>query len=196
MQHSFNNWLAAWGVTAVICCGASMVQAGYDPGPEMPGNAVRVSANANDAEMLVRTLSEEQTEIRELAGQQAQFRKLGGNGNTRIARMYGRWIREHKAGAPLFVRLIQANGGDPDDVAILHEPRLGRKMDMLHITHMAHMEALRTSQLRHEATPDWNIKRAMRKRADLARKHMREMAPFHNERNCPMCRNMKQNHNM
>lgn len=197
MKNGFNSWITVWGVTAVICSAASVVQAGYDPGPDMNGgsatagmvNESEAVRNA-DAQMLIRTLSEELTEIRELAGQQARLRQLGGSENNRIARMYGRWIGEHKAGSPLFVRLIQMHGADPGDATVLHQPRLGDKMSMLHITHMAHMEAVRTSQMRHGATNDWRVKNAMRKRANLARKHMREMTPFHDERNCPMCRNM------
>ena len=145
---------------------------------------------ANHAQMLIRTLSEEFTEVRNLASQQARFRQMGDAESTQIARMYGRWIREHKAGVPALARAIRLHGGNPEDATELKPPVLGTKMEMLHATHMAHVNALRTSQQRYAATNEMSIQWLMHKRATIARKHLAEMRRFHNENNCPMCRNM------
>jgi hypothetical protein len=72
------------------------------------------------------------------------------------------------------MRLTRANGGDPNTAKILKPPALGDKAAMLRATHMTHEMAVRTSQQRYAATNDRAIKAAMSKRANLARKHIRE----------------------
>ena len=144
-----------------------------------------------NAEMLIKTLSEEKTEINALASQQAQFRKMGGVENDKIARMFGVWIREHKAGGPMFVRLIKENGGDPNDAKVLKSPVLNDRDEMLMATHKDHEAAVMSSQMRYAKTNSNAIKMAMHKRANLARKHLRQMAPYMKPMkmamNCPMC---------
>ena len=76
-------------------------------------------------------LSEEFTEIHALAAQQMKFRQMGDEESTEIARMYGRWIREHKAGLPMLARLIRLHGADPATAKELKAPVLGTKMEML-----------------------------------------------------------------
>jgi hypothetical protein len=137
-----------------------------------------MSMNRN-AQMLINTLSEEKTEINTLAAQQAQFKKMGGRENMRLAAMWGRWIREHKAASPTLMALTRKHGGDPNQARILKPPVLGSQEKMLNATHKDHEMAVMTSQMRHGQTDDPAIKRAMRKRATLARKHLREMAPYH-----------------
>ncbi len=146
--------------------------------------------NLRDAKMLIQTLSEEKTEIAALAAQQAQFRKMGGAENNKVARMWGVWIREHKAGGPMFEKLIKKNGGNPLEAKILKAPVLGESMKMMHATHVDHQAAVMTSQMRYGMTADPMVKRAMHKRATLARKHLKQMHPMHNEMNCPMCASM------
>jgi rubrerythrin len=147
------------------------------PGSGM-GMSMGSEAGSTDAQKLIRTLSEEKTEINTLAAQQARFRQMGDRQSLRIHRMWGRWIREHKAGGPLLMRLTRANGGNPNSAQILKPPVLGNKATMLHATHMDHVAAVRTSQMRYAATNDRAVKAAMRKRANLARKHIREMMPL------------------
>jgi hypothetical protein len=115
---------------------------------------------------------------------------MGGAQNMRIANMFGRWIREHKAAGPTLEKLIRRNGGNPASATLLKSPVLGNKMQMLHATHMDHMAAVATSQQRHAATNSAAIKMAMSNRAKLARKHLRQMEPYHNAKNCPMCAKM------
>lgn len=136
---------------------------------------------SKNAQMLIQTLSEEKTEINALAAQQAAFRRMGGAENMRIARMWGVWIREHKAGGPMFERLIRANGGNPNAAKILKPPVLGTKAQMLMATHKDHEAAVMTSQMRHRMTNSTAIKAAMSKRAKLARKHLKQMAPLHDK---------------
>ncbi|HEX8553019.1 MAG TPA: hypothetical protein VF681_15855 [Abditibacteriaceae bacterium] len=172
---------------------APVAHAGYDEmtaGTASQQMMSQDATRARNAQMLIQTLSEELTEINSLAAQQAMFRRMGDAESTRIARLWGVWIREHKAGGPMLMKLIRQNGGDPSQARILKAPPLGTKMEMLHATHMDHMNAVMTSQMRHRMTNSGKIKMAMRKRANLARKHMRQMMPFHNERNCPMCADM------
>lgn len=132
-----------------------------------------------NAAMLIQTLSEEKTEIAALAAQQARFRQMGGRENMRLATMWGRWIAEHKAGGPMFMRLIKQNGGDPMAAKVLKAPVLGTREQMLDATHKDHQAAVMTSQMRHGMTGSPAIMRAMHKRANLARKHLRQMAPYH-----------------
>jgi rubrerythrin len=144
------------------------------------GSGMRMGTDARStkAQMLLQTLSEEKTEINTLAAQQARFRQMGDRESLRIHRMWGRWIREHKAGSPTLMRLIRNNGGDPNAAKIMKPPALGDKATMLRATHMDHEAAVRTSQMRYAATNDRAIKAAMTKRANLARKHIREMMPL------------------
>src|SRR4028118_1431099 len=53
-----------------------------------------------NAQMLIQTLSEEKTEINELAAQREAFLRLGTTQDRRIARLWLRWINEHKAASP------------------------------------------------------------------------------------------------
>ena len=154
---------------------------GSDSG--MAGGSGMMDARAKNAQMLIRTLSEEKTEINTLAAQQAQFKKLGGRENLRLAAMWGRWIREHKAAGPTLMKLIQQNGGDPMAAKILKAPVLGPQEKMLDVTHKDHEAAVMTSQMRYGMTNSNAIKTAMRKRATLARKHIRQMAPYHDKHN-------------
>src|SRR4028118_766122 len=89
-----------------------------------------MDARAKNAQMLIQTLSEEKTEINTLAAQQARFRQMGDRKSLRIHRMWGRWIREHKAGSPTLMRLTRANGGDPNAAKILKPPALGGQETM------------------------------------------------------------------
>ena len=107
------------------------------------------------------------------------------------ARMYGRWIRDHKAGVPALAAAIRAHGGNPEDATELKSPVLGTKHEMLMSTHKDHEAAIMTSQMRYSATTDRDIRHLMSKRADTARKHLSEMKKSHNVKNCPMCRDMK-----
>ncbi|HVF09690.1 MAG TPA: hypothetical protein VNA16_02755 [Abditibacteriaceae bacterium] len=144
-------------------------------------------ARAKNADMLIKTLSEEKTEVQQLAAQQATLRKRGGRENKRIADLLGRMIRDHKAAEPGVVKLIRSNGGDPADAKIIKAPVLGTLKQMLHADMVDHMKAETSSQMRYAATHSSAIKAAMSKRAGIARKHMRWMKPYHNERNCAEC---------
>jgi hypothetical protein len=147
-------------------------------------------AQDKDARMVTQTLSEEKTEIQQLAAQQAMLKKMGGPENRRIASMFGRWIVEHKAAGPTLMNLIRKHGGNPTDVKILKAPVLGDKTKMLHATMVDHMKAVESSRARAAMTNDAAVKKAMRARIALASKHMRQMKPYHNEKNCPMCAQM------
>jgi hypothetical protein len=186
------------GLAAAI---VGVAHAGYDA-DELPAHDSQ-SANvsqmneseemmAADRQMLIRTLSEEFTEIQSLASQQVKFREMNTTEGTQIARMYGRWIREHKAGVPGLAYLIRKHDGDPNEAKELKAPVLGTMMEMLHATAMAHHAAVKTSQQRFGATRDWDVRWAMNKRADVARKHLSELMKYHNPNNCPMCRDMMQ----
>ena len=171
--------------------------AGYDATDDAAENSVTVNEGVTmrgaHAGVLTQTLSEEFTEIEALASQQAKFRAMDNSESTQIARMYGRWIREHKAGVPMLAALIRAHGGNPEDAKELKAPVLGTKMEMLHATHMDHMAAVMSSQLRFKiakADGDEPVMMFLNKRATMARKHMAEMGKYHNSRNCPMCKNM------
>jgi len=172
--------------------------AGYDASDEPATGSVTVNEGVTMREahsgVLIQTLSEEFTEIEALASQQAKFREMGDSESTQIARMYGHWIREHKAGVPMLAALIRVHGGNPEDAKELKAPVLGTKMEMLHATHMDHMAAVMTSQLRFKiakADGDEPVMMFLSKRATLARKHMTEMGKYHNPKNCPMCKDMK-----
>ena len=171
--------------------------AGYDATDDAAENSVTVNEGVTmrgaHAGVLTQTLSEEFTEIEALASQQAKFRAMDNRESTQIARMYGRWIRQHKAGVPMLAALIRAHGGNPEDAKELKAPVLGTKMEMLHATHMDHMAAVMSSQLRFKiakADGDEPVMMFLNKRATMARKHMAEMGKYHNSRNCPMCKNM------
>ena len=157
--------------------------AGYDVG-DMPDTDSQIrnesdEMRADHAQLLIQTLSEEFTEVRNLAAQQARFRQMGDAESHEIARMYGRWIDEHKAGVPALAHLIRQHGGDPETATELKPPVLGTKEEMLRATHAAHVAAVRTSQARYGATSDWDIRWAMNQRANLARKHIAEMNRRH-----------------
>jgi hypothetical protein len=172
----------------LILAGAIMgvARAGYDDGDAIEQDNQPASESsevrAAHAASLIKTLSEEFTEVQELASQQARFRQLGDSESSQIARMYGRWIREHKAGVPVLARLIRLHGGNPEDAKELKAPTLGSKEEMLHATHMAHMAAVASSQTRFgiaHRDDDLGMEWFMHKRANLARKHLREMERFH-----------------
>ena len=157
--------------------------AGYDATDESPADSVTNNENAETrelhAKMLIQTLSEEFTEIEALASQQVKFREMGDSESIAIARMYGTWIRDHKAGVPALAYVIRLHGGDPEDAKELKPPVLGTKDEMLMATHMDHEAAITSSQMRYGATDDWMIKELMNKRANTARKHLAEMADYH-----------------
>jgi hypothetical protein len=168
--------------------------------------STRVTQNApydemavdSEAALLLQTIAEENAEIRQLASQQAMFRQLGGTENNRIARLFGRWIREHKASVASLTRLANQAGGNTLLAPPPKAPVLGSKSQMLHATMMDHMRAIQTAQQRYqlvsrfESSPQHRraVQAAMSKRASLARKHMRQMQPFHSAKNCAMCANM------
>jgi hypothetical protein len=168
-----------------------VAKAGYDA--DAGDNGHSESVRTAHAQALVKTLSEEFTEVQALASQQAKFREMGDAESTRIARMYGRWIREHKAGVPMLARLIRMHGANPEDATELKKPVLGTKMEMLHATHMDHEAAVMTSQIRFRMADDDGeamMAKFMHMRANMARRHLRQMSRFHNARFCPMCRQM------
>jgi hypothetical protein len=184
-------------VLPIVALASSVRAMPMDHGAMMGHSKMSMSdTKSENARMLIQTLSEEKTEINSLTAQQAAFRKLGDAQSMKIARLWGVWIREHKAAGPKLMQLIKANGGDPSEAKILKAPPLGDKMKMLHATHVDHAAAVATSQMRHRMTKSGAIKMAMHKRAALARKHMRQMAKYHNEKNCPMCAAMMKNGNM
>jgi len=190
----------AAGAATVLTLGAGLgvAHAGYDAdgammdNNSMDSNGMAMDMRAANREMLIKTLSEEMTEIQHLAAQQAMMTKMDTRTSNAVARMYGTWIREHKAGAPMLIRLIRQYGGDPDNAKILKSAVLSEDnaMKMLHATEMEHMAAVTTSQMRHSATNSVAIKRMMHKRANTARKHMKQMYRYHNPENCPMCAKM------
>lgn len=189
-----------WGKAVVVagCLGvmASAAHAGYDEnvgaatdssssnmggmGGSMSGMS-RSDMRMRNAQMLIQTLSEEKTEIGALAAQREMFLRMGGTENRRIARLWLRWINEHKAGGPTFMRLIRLNGGDPMEAHVLKAPPLGSRAFMLMATHKDHVAAVMTSQMRFNMTMSPSVKAAMHKRANLARKHLRQMTPFHRD---------------
>jgi len=143
------------------------------------GSMGAMDSRSKNAAMLIQTLSEEKTEINALAAQQARFKQMGGRENLHLATMWGRWIREHKAGGPMFMKLIKQNGGDPMAAKVLKAPVLGTREQMLDATHKDHMAAVMSSQMRRGMTGSPAVMRAMHKRANLARKHLHQMAPYH-----------------
>ena len=179
------KWLCTLGVAMLAGTGAVQAQDNSDMDRE--------------AQALVNTLSEEKTEINTLAAQQAMFKKMGGRENMKLAAMWGRWIRDHKAGSPTLMRLTRKHGGDPMQAKIMKPPVLGSQEQMLNATHKDHEMAVMTSQMRYGMTSDPAVKRAMHKRANTARKHLRQMAPYHKmhhqmmqdgkmmSMNCPHC---------
>jgi hypothetical protein len=187
-----------WGKAVVVagCLGvmASAAHAGYDEnvgaatdssssnmGGSMSGMS-RSDMRMHNAQMLIQTLSEEKTEIGALAAQREMFLRMGGTENRRIARLWLRWINEHKAGGPTFMRLIRLNGGDPMEAHVLKAPPLGSRAFMLMATHKDHVAAVMTSQMRFNMTMSPSVKAAMHKRANLARKHLVQMMRFDRDR--------------
>lgn len=130
------------------------------------------------AASLIRTLTEERAEVRQLAAQQAAFRKMGGRQNLRIASMLGRWIREHKAAEPRLVALIRRHAGNPELAVVRKSPILGDRMQMLHATHQDHVNAVVNSQARYKMASSNDVRAFMHKRANMSRKHIRQMAPY------------------
>lgn len=160
---------------------------------QMRASDSAVDMRAKNAQMLIQTLSEEKTEIANLAAQETRFRKMGGSQNLKIATMWRRWIAEHKAAGPMLMKLIKNNGGDPMRARILKSPALGSKAMMLMATHRDHEAAVATSKMRAHATNNGSVRNAMTKRVALASKHLREMAPYHSMKTmkaaamCPHC---------
>ncbi len=187
-------------LSVATACGALLLGAASGAQAQKMGGAMDEMAKTSDtramsmrdqnADMLIKTLSEEKTEINQLAAQSAMMKKMGGSRNMRIARMFDRWVREHKAKGPTLMRLIRQNGGDPMAAKIMKPPVLGDEMKMLHATMVDHMKAEMTSQMRHGMTRSPAIKAAMKGRAILSRRHMREMQRYHSEKNCPACAQM------
>lgn len=183
------RWTKATKALSAALCGValmstvSMVRAqGTSGAMDEMGKTSDTRAMATrdqNAQMLHMTLCEEKTEIAALAAQQAAFRKMGGRENLRIAAMFGRWIRDHKKGAPTLERLMRKYGADPAQCKVMKPPVLGDQQKMLNATHVDHEKSVITSQMRHAMTNDRMIKAAMRKRANTARKHLRQMRPFH-----------------
>jgi hypothetical protein len=173
------RYKAFWAVAALLGTSAMGV-AQAQTQDNMNGSTTNgMDMRAKNAQMLINTLSEEKTEINTLAAQQMQFKRLGGRENMRLVALWNRMIRDHKAGAPLLMQLIRKHGGDPNQARILKAPVLGTQEQMLMATHRAHEMAVNTSQIRHGQTDDWAIKNAMKKRATMARKHIRWMMPYH-----------------
>ena len=135
--------------------------------------------DSSEAQMLIQTLSEEKTEIQQLAAQQAKFKMMDEPESKRLAAMWGRWIREHKAAGPMLMKLIKKHGGDPMRATVLKTPSSGTMDQMLRNTHMDHQAAVMTSQMRYSKTSDPMVKKAMHARANLARKHLNQMAPYY-----------------
>jgi len=93
--------------------------------------------------------------------------------------LYGRFIREHKAGAPMLERLIRMYGGDPAQTGVLKPAMLSDDLEtMVRTMEQAHERAVMTSQMRYAATDSAAIQRAMHMRANMARKHLRLMQPY------------------
>jgi rubrerythrin len=171
------------GISALLCAntGGAVAQDGMQGSS---GNSTTMNGNSmggmnKNAQMLINTLSEEKTEINLLAAQQAQFKKMGGRQNMRLASLWGRMIREHKAASPTLMRLTRKHGGDPAQAKIIMQPVLGSVETMIKATHKTHDMSVKTSQIRWGQTTDPAIKRAMSKRAKMARKHIRWMMPYH-----------------
>jgi hypothetical protein len=175
---STSNLKCLLGLGAAMMISVPVVSA-----QDSSGDMSMMDTRAKNAAMLIQTLSEEKTEINALAAQQARLQQLGGGENLRLAAMWGRWIREHKAAGPGLMRLIRQNGGDPMDAKILKQPVVGAREKMLDATHKDHEAAVMTSQMRHGMTDSSAIMTAMHKRANLARKHLRQMAPYHDKHN-------------
>jgi len=202
MIKSGQNWTKMLLVVALSGVAIQGVQADHKPGhagmaagANAYGNSgaderIGSASRAANGEMVMHTINEEKTEIATLAAQQAQFLKMGGRENKRIASLLGRMIRDHKAASPTLMKLAAKHGADPNRAQILKPPVLGDKGTMLHATMVDHMKAEDTSQIRHKLATDGAGKKAMHKRAGIARKHMRWMTPYHSGKNCPQCAQM------
>jgi hypothetical protein len=117
-----------------------------------------------------------------LAAQQAKLRAMGDSQSTRLARLFGRMIRDHKAGGPTLMKLIRMHGGDPNDAKILMSPVLGSKDEILMAQHKAHEAAVLSSQMRFMVANrdgDMMTTKFMHKRAGVTRNHIRWMKPYH-----------------
>jgi hypothetical protein len=132
----------------------------------------------DDAAKLIRTLVEEKSEIRQLVAQQAAFRQLGGRQNLRIANLLGRMAREHEAAGPRLVNLIRRHAGNPELAVVRKSPVVGTPAQMLAADHQDHVDAVINSQARARTTTSADVRRFLHMRANLARTHLREMAPY------------------
>jgi len=161
--------------------GGAMMGSSKMGGSKMAGGMMKESATMRQADLnaLMKTLSEEKTEIAQLTAQQAAFRKMGGAENLKISRMWGRWIVEHKAAGPKLMSLIKMHGGNPMMAKVMKSPVLGDKMTMIDSTHKDHVAAVMTSKQRAAMSSDPMVDKAMMGRVKLASKHIRQMAPFH-----------------
>lgn len=144
-----------------------------------PGSDERADMVMQNARLVVDTLSEEKTEINTLKAQAMAFRKMKGSSNKRIANLLDRMRREHEAASPGMMKLATSLGGDPMSAKIMKPPVIGAPSEMMHATHMDHMKAVQTSQMRWKMSNDYRVRAAMNKRANLARKHIRWMKPYH-----------------
>ena len=156
----------------------------HSPTPDMhmkvpPGSDERADMVQQNGRFLVDTLSEEKTEINTLAAQVAAFRKMGGSENIRIANLLERMRKEHVAASPALEKLARRYGGILTMAKIMKPPVVGSKAQMLHATHMDHMKAVQTSQMRHKMSNSAAVRNLMHKRANMARKHIRWMKPYH-----------------
>lgn len=184
--------LVLTAMAALLCAAAAMPLA-YGADNDHMGRSHRMGAMADrmhdgspDLSGLMQTLREEKTEIGQLAAQAARFRQMGGRENMNIAAMLERWIREHKAAGPQLMSLIRARRGDPAGASILQPPVLGDRMTMLNATHRDHVKAVQVSQQRYAASADRAVRNFMHKRGNLARKHLRQMAPYHDMKHMTM----------
>jgi hypothetical protein len=111
----------------------------------------------------------------------------------KIANLFDRMRHEHEAAGPALMRLAKSVGADPSRAKVIMAPKIGSAMEMLHAEHVDHAKAVQMSQMRWGMTNSAQVRTAMHKRANLARKHLRWMQPYHNANNCPMCANMMKN---
>ena len=146
---------------------------------------------AKNAQMLLKVASEEKTEINSLTVQQAALQKMGTPTDKRMARMFGMWIKMHKAAGPGLKKLIVQNGGDPNAAQILAQPATDSREAIAHQQFDLHSQAVQTSQNVYGATNSRAIKALMNKRANgIARVHLRQLKPYHNPATCPECQAM------
>jgi hypothetical protein len=144
-----------------------------------PGSDERADMMMQNARFMVDTLSEEKTEIAALKAQSAALRQMGGSRNVKIANLFDRMRREHEAAGPAMMKLTKSIGGDPNSAKIMKPPVLGSTAAMLHAAHTDHEKAVQMSQMRWKMANNPKVSAAMHKRANLARKHIRWMKPYH-----------------